>query len=126
MKVYTPKSLKFARVMRKKLTPAEARLWFGCLKELPFKFYRQRPVGKYILDFYCAEANLAIELDGDQHYFEKGIKHDEERTKYLETKGIKVLRIGNIDVYKNLDGVGNLIYYEIAGRISRKLEDYSE
>ena len=62
-------------------------------------------LGKYIADFYCAKANVVIELDGSQHYEDDGLFNDEKRTAYLEQYGIKVIRISNLDVLKNFDGV---------------------
>ena len=62
-------------------------------------------LGKYIADFYCAKANVVIELDGSQHYEDEGLISDEKRTAYLEQYGIKVIRISNLDVLKNFDGV---------------------
>ena len=66
-------------------------------------FRRQHPVGPYILDFYCSAAKLAIELDGDQHALQRD--YDEARTKFLNRKGIQVLRFWNIDLKENLEGV---------------------
>ena len=62
-------------------------------------------MGKYIADFYCAKANLVIELDGSQHYEEEGIANDIKRTSYLQEFGITVIRISNFDVLKNFEGV---------------------
>ncbi len=62
-------------------------------------------LGKYIVDFYCAKANIAIEVDGSQHYENAGIINDENRTKYLKQYGIAVIRISNLDVLKNFEGV---------------------
>ena len=66
-------------------------------------FRRQHPYGMYIIDFYCDKANLAIEIDGDIHQYKK--TYDKERTKYLESTGIKVIRFSNEDVEKSLDQV---------------------
>ncbi len=69
------------------------------------KFTRQKVLGKYIADFYCAKANVVIELDGSQHYEDAGLISDEKRTAYLEQYGITVIRISNLDVLKNFEGV---------------------
>ena len=61
-----------AKQLRKDMTEQERRLWYCCLKEYPVKFYKQRVIGAYIVDFYCAQARLAIELDGSQHYEDEG------------------------------------------------------
>jgi very-short-patch-repair endonuclease len=92
--------------LRNNLTPAEARLWSYIKSEkLGAKFRRQHSIGNYILDFYCPNKKLAIELDGSPHDTEEGYKKDELRTIYLEQQGIKVIRFENKDVIKNLDGV---------------------
>ncbi|MBR4720701.1 MAG: endonuclease domain-containing protein [Clostridia bacterium] len=95
----------FARELRKKMTKEERRLWYNFLKYYPVKFSRQKIIGKYIVDFYCAKANLVIEIDGSQHFEDEGILKDEIRTKYLEGYGLKVVRVTNIDVNRNFKGV---------------------
>jgi len=80
-------------------------LWYDFLREYPIKFTRQKVLGKYIADFYCAKANLIIELDGSQHYEDESLISDEKRTAYLEQYGIKVIRISNLDILKNFEGV---------------------
>ena len=95
----------FAKELRKNMTKEEKHLWYDYLKSYPLKFLRQKIIGKYIADFYCAEAKLVIELDGSQHYEEKGLKNDTERTLFLEQYGIKVLRIPNNAVTQNFSGV---------------------
>ncbi len=92
--------------LRKHLTPAEARLWVHLKNnQLGVKFRRQHGIGYYILDFYCPSRQLAIELDGSPHDTEQGYTKDQERARYLESKGIKVIRFQNGDVIKNLEGV---------------------
>ena len=95
----------FAKELRKNMTKEERHLWYDFLREYPVKFTRQKVLGKYIADFYCAKANLVIELDGSQHYEDEGLISDEKRTEYLEQYGITVIRISNLDVLKNFDGV---------------------
>jgi len=73
------------------------------------QFNRQRIIGKYIVDFYCAKTKLVIELDGSQHYEEKTIKDDAVRTQYLESIGLKVLRFSNLDIDRNFEGVCKVI-----------------
>ena len=97
--------LPFARQLRKNMTKEERHLWYDFLRTYPVKFLRQKIVGRYILDFYCAEAQLAIELDGSQHFTEKQITSDRERTAYLKEFGITVLRIPNNEIFKNFRGV---------------------
>ncbi len=100
-------NVKLARDLRKNSTWAERRLW-QCLRNRGVagaKFRRQFSVGPYILDFYCAEATLAVELDGDVHGAPDQRRHDERRNAYLRALGIEVLRFWNEEVRTNLDGV---------------------
>ncbi len=89
------------------MTKPEVILWTqlksrGCLG---YKFRRQHSVGRYILDFYCHELYLAIEVDGSQHFELEALKYDQERTKYLNSLNIKVVRFTNDDILTNLNGV---------------------
>ncbi len=86
-----------ARELRRTQTSYEALLWqlLRNRRFLNLKFRRQRPFGRYYLDFFCEELNLVIELDGVQHLDERNVAHDTERTKFLESRGLTVLRIGN-------------------------------
>ena len=94
-----------ARELRRNMTKEERKLWYEYLNRYPYRFRRQVTVGNFILDFYCAAAKLAIELDGSQHYEPQGLASDAERTAFLEASGIHVLRFSNSDVTKNLRGV---------------------
>ena len=87
-----------AQKLRKNMTKEERRLWYDCLKKLPVTINRQKVFGKYILDFYCASAKVAIEVDGSQHYEDDGQARDRERDSYLGERGITVLRYSNRDV----------------------------
>ena len=102
---HNSKIVPFAKELRKNMTKEERHLWYDFLREYPEKFTRQKVLGKYIVDFYCAKANIVIELDGSQHYEDKGLINDEKRTEYLEQYGIKVNRISKLDVLKNFEGV---------------------
>ena len=102
---HNSKIVPFAKELRKNMTKEERHLWYDFLKEYPVKFTRQKVLGKYIADFYCAKANVVIELDGSQHYEDEGLVNDKKRTEYLEQYGIKVVRISNLDVLKNFEGV---------------------
>ena len=101
-----------ARTLRKNMTKEERRLWYDFQRNYSIKFTRQKVLGKYIADFYCAKANLVVELDGSQHYEDVGLMNDEKRTQYLEQYGIKIIRISNLDVLKNFEGV--CMYIDIA------------
>ena len=94
-----------ARNLRKNMTKEERHLWYDFLRSYPGRFLRQKILGKYIVDFYCSEAKLIVELDGSQHYEDKGMEYDAERTAYLEQYGIRVLRIPNNAVMQNFSGV---------------------
>ncbi len=94
-----------ARSLRKNMTKEERRLWYNFLRIYPVKFSRQKVLGKYIADFYCAKAKIIIELDGSQHYDEDGEKKDKERTEFLMRYGIRVIRIPNNEVNCNFRGV---------------------
>ncbi|MEE0945094.1 MAG: endonuclease domain-containing protein [Clostridia bacterium] len=102
---HNSKIVPFAKELRKNMTKEERHLWYDFLRGYPVKFTRQKVLGKYIADFYCAKANVVIELDGSQHYEDEGFVNDEKRTAYLEQYGIKVIRISNLDVLKNFEGV---------------------
>jgi very-short-patch-repair endonuclease len=97
-----------ARNLRSNMTDAERKLWSELRRKKinNLQFYRQRPVGRYIVDFYCSKINLAIEIDGGQHYDGMVAMKDRERTKYLKEKfNLKILRFTNLEVLKNIDGV---------------------
>ena len=94
-----------SRTLRKNMTKEERHLWYDFLKNLPETVCRQKVVGRYILDFYCAAAKLAIELDGSQHYSEEGEQYDRVRDEYLSERGICVLRYSNLQLHENFRGV---------------------
>ena len=87
-----------ARQLRKKMTKEERHLWYDFLRFYPVRFYRQKVLGHYIADFYCAQAKLVLELDGSQHFEEKGVCRDTQRTGYLEGYDLLVVRIPNNEV----------------------------
>jgi len=101
-----PSILERAREMRHDQTPAEATLWRALRnRNLNYKFRRQHPIDKFIIDFYCAQAKLCVELDGDTHYELPQQEYDLARTAYLEALGYKVIRFSNQDVRYNLQSV---------------------
>ena len=87
-----------ARTLRRNMTNEERHLWYDFLRTYEVKFTRQKVLGKYIADFYSAEAKLVIELDGSQHYEDAGMEKDAQRTAYLEKYGLKIVRIPNNQV----------------------------
>ena len=96
--------LENALALRKSMTREERHLRYDFLRGYSPRFVRQKVVGRYILDFYCDAAGLAIELDGSQHYEAAGQMHDAQRTEYLEGFGIRVLRFSNLDVMQHFAG----------------------
>lgn len=109
---YNPKLKERSRDLRKNMTDAERRLWSRLRRKQVqgLQFYRQRPIGNFIVDFYCPDAKLVVEVDGGQHYSEEGCVYDQERDQYLKGNGLAVLRFTNIDVLKNLDAVLQVIF----------------
>ena len=108
-----------AQKLRKEMTKEERRLWYEYLRNYPYRFRRQVTFGNYILDFYCAAAKLAVELDGSQHYEPQGQTYDDKRTDFLNRMGIAVLRFSNTDVLQNLAGVCQVIGMAVDERIIR-------
>ncbi len=102
---YNKDLIRVAKNLRSNMTKEEKHLWYDYLKNYKVRFSRQKILGKYVADFYCAKANLVIELDGSQHYQEKELDYDKARTEYLSKFNIKVVRIPNNEVNKNFDGV---------------------
>ena len=96
-----PKLKPFSQKLRRDLTKEERHLWYDFLRGLPITVNRQKVIGPYIVDFYCAKAKLVIELDGSQHYEETGKLSDSERDLYLNNLGLQVLRYSNYDVNQN-------------------------
>ena len=95
----------YAKQLRKEMTAEERHLWYVFLRNYPVRFARQKVLGKYIADFYCAKAKLIVELDGSQHYEEEGKDSDRERDAYLSGLGIKVLRYSNLDIKQRFQSV---------------------
>ena len=95
-----------ARRLRRALSPPEATLW-SLLRKRPdgFKFRRQHPAGPFVLDFYCHQSLLAIEIDGFSHQLGSNPQRDEARDRWLKKQGIATLRIDALDVRNNLEGV---------------------
>ena len=102
---YNNRLIPLAKQMRKEMTKEERRLWYDYLRGYPVRFSRQKVLGKYIADFYCAKARLVIELDGSQHFDNANIRKDDERTAFIERYGLRVIRIPNNEVSQNFSGV---------------------
>lgn len=102
----------FSRQLRSNMTEAEKLLWSRIRrKQLKGKqFFRQRIIGCYIVDFFCPKDKLVIELDGSQHYTDQGMKKDRARDEFLRSKGLTVLRFSDREVFKNIEGVLEIIF----------------
>ena len=109
-----------AKQLRKNMTLEERILWYQYLRNYPVKFYRQRVIGYFIADFYCAQAKLVIELDGSQHYETEGLAYDKMRTEFLEEYGLTVLRVPNNEVLNNLRGVCEYIDWLVSERLQER------
>jgi len=102
-----PANRRFAKVMRQSMTNAEMRLWQRLKKPglESLRFRRQCPIGPYIVDFFCPEKGLIVEVDGDQHGYDSAAHADAKRIAWLEAKGYRVLRFWNTEVFENIEGV---------------------
>ena len=116
---FQPELLQHAREMRQANVPAERILW-SCLRNRRLdglKFRRQVPVGRFVADFYCADESLIVELDGDSHNERQ--EYDEKRTEWLGTRGYRVVRFPNEDIYHSIDAVLSTILRECGRDVSR-------
>ena len=118
MKQYNHANITLAKTLRKNMTPWERKLWYCFLKDYPVRFQRQQCIDNYIADFYCFKAKLVIELDGGGHYDPEAQGRDEARTRALEQYGLKVIRICNLDIDRNFEGVCTYIDMEVKQRIA--------
>ena len=107
-----------AQKLRTHATEQENRLWYTFLRKYPVQFRRQVTMNQFIVDFFCARANLILEIDGSQHYEEQGLAYDAERTAILESFGYKVLRFTNDEVNYNFHSVCDTIDREVQARIN--------
>ena len=106
---HNPKIVSAAKMLRKNMTKEERHLWYDYLRTHPARFSRQKVLGRYIADFYSAQAKLVIELDGGGHYTEDAKQYDDERTAFLQTYGLTVIRIPNNEVNSNFRGICDYI-----------------
>ena len=113
----------FAKQLRKEMTKEERHLWYDFLRSYPVRFSRQKVLGKYIVDFYSAEAKLVIELDGSQHFDEFAIKKDDERTSFLESYGLNVIRIPNNEINENFYEVCEYIDFVVKQALDKMTSD---
>jgi len=99
--------------LRRDPSPAERKLWYEFLRDHALKFTRQKPLGRYVADFYCAGRMLVIELDGDSHYNDRAQRYDESRSAELAIQGIRVVRVTNAEVMQDFEGVCAMIEREL-------------
>jgi len=114
-----------AKILRKNMTKEEKHFWYDFLKKLPVTIHRQKVIGDYIVDFYCADAKLVIELDGSQHYELQGKRSDAMRDSYLKSLGLTVVRYSNLDICRRFDAVCHdvLKRLPLEGKLSLKATD---
>jgi very-short-patch-repair endonuclease len=117
---YYPKLKPYARQLRQNLTDSELSLWRRLRgKQLAgVQFYRQKPIGDYIVDFYAPKAKLVIEIDGSQHLEAPHVEKDRERDEHLGKLGLMVLRINSRQVLKETEAVMEFIYQTIMKRLT--------
>ena len=102
---YNNKLISCAKELRRNMTKQEKHLWYDFLGSYPVRFQWQKVIDNYIADFYCHKAKLVIELDGSQHFTEKGLEYDSNRSDILARYGLEVIRFTNTDVDKNFAAV---------------------
>ena len=108
-----------ARRLRKEMTDSEKKLWSRLRGKqiMDVQFYRQKPLGPYIVDFYAPKAKIVVEVDGSQHMEEGAEQKDAQRDKYLKNQNLSILRFNNLQVLQELDSVVEVIYKEVKGRL---------
>ncbi len=109
--------LENARRLRREMTPHERKLWYLFLRRYPVKIYKQRIIGSFIADFYCASAGLVIEIDGSQHYEAVESDYDFRRTKFMKSFGLEVLRFSNREIDREFRSVCEQIDRTIQERL---------
>ena len=119
MLLYNEKLKKHARQLRNNMTDAERHLWTKIkMKQLnEYHFYRQKPIGDYIVDFFCPKAKLVIEVDGSYHLVGEKIEYDRIKDDYMSSLGLRVLRFTNTEVLTNIEGVVEKIRENWEGKI---------
>ena len=118
---YNKANISKAKSLRKNMTSQERKLWYDFLRNYTVRFQRQKAIGNYIVDFYCAKARIVIEIDGGGHYTEEQIYKDKLRTEYLNSKGLSVIRFTNTDVERNFQGVCEFIDIHIKQSLPQSL-----
>lgn len=111
-----------ARALRQDMSKAERHLWYDFLSRYSARFQRQKVLGRYIADFYCAEAKLVVEVDGPSHQGEEARLYDQRRTAFLEEYGLAVLRVNNEAVLKHFNEVCDAIHVTIQRRLGNTID----
>ena len=105
MKEYNKAIIPLAKTLRKNMTPWERKLWYDFLRSHPIRFQRQKAIGNYIVDFYCAKVCLVVEVDGGGHYTPEQAEKDGIRAKNLEGMKLTVIKVCNLDIDRTFRGV---------------------
>ena len=115
MLFYNQKNKPNARALRNNLTDAEKLLWLHlrCKQMKNIQFYRQKPIGNYIVDFYAPSAKLIIEVDGSQHFEKENMRRDKKRDRYFQGLNLRVLRFDNLQVLQSINSVLEVIFEAI-------------
>ena len=120
-RTHNKENLPLARALRNNMTKEEKHLWYDCLKpyhkQCGIVFLRQKTFDDYIVDFYCPQAKLVIEIDGSQHFEEEAELYDKKRTEFLNSLGISVIRYTNKDIHTRFSEVCEDIDYHVTARI---------
>ena len=114
---HNPKLTGRAKELRKNMTPEERKLWYDYLRTYPIRFLRQKIIDGYIVDFYCASAKIAVELDGSQHHSAEGREYDAVRDKILNAWDIQVLRVPNRVIHDEFEAVCRQIDHTVKHRL---------
>ena len=114
-----------ARALRRNMTKEERHLWYDFLRGYPVRFCRQKVIDNYIVDFYCHDARLIVELDGSQHYAPEEMERDRKRTQTIESRNLRVIRIPNNEVNGNFRGVCEYIDRIVSQRMVRRSDSGS-
>ena len=112
-----PELKKLSQELRKNQTKEESLLWYRFLCRYPLRFRRQYVIGNYIVDFYCHQAKLVVELDGSGHYEPKAVQYDQMRTQFLASQDLCVFRVSNLDVLQRFREVCEAIHTLVESRI---------
>ena len=118
MKNYNKNNLFLAKQLRKNMTKWEKHLWYDFLSKYPMKFQRQKAIGNYIVDFYCAKAKFIVELDGKEHDIDLIGRNDIFRQQEFENMGFKVIRFRNTELNENFNKVCECIHVEVQMRLN--------